>query len=419
MKENKRFRKIYDSKVFWAIISLLISLIIWSYVSGLYGYTMEKKFSGVQVEFEGESSLLTQKNLAVTNVDNMYVNVTLKGDRTTLSRLSASDIKAVLDVSKISQPDDFAWAYDLVFPAYVNENDFTVVSRSPDTIKFSVVKNAKISVPVKGSFEGSIADGCVADELVFEPETITVEGPENLLSDIDYAWVSFGEGVKINASFTVDEAFTLMSKSGEEISVSGLKLSVDKVTVTQPIMKTRELPLAVNIIPGGGYTEEDCVISIEPGTIIITGDTRLIDDMTEIVLGTVDLASFNEAYEQSFPIVLDEGVENITGVTEAVVRIELGEVKLRTMKVTNISCKNCSPGYNAVINSEYVDVTLRAPDESVLNSISSEDVSIIVDLADYGTTTGQIRANGTVEVAGVSNVGAVGEVKVVLTIVKD
>ena len=85
MKENKRFRKIYDSKVFWAIISLLISLIIWSYVSGLDGYTMEKKFSGVQVEFEGESSLLTQKNLAVTNVDNMYVNVTLKGDRTTLS----------------------------------------------------------------------------------------------------------------------------------------------------------------------------------------------------------------------------------------------------------------------------------------------------------------------------------------------
>ena len=419
MKEKKQTNKIYDSKVFWAVVSLILSLILWSYVSNIDGSIMDKTFSGVEVQFSGRDELISQKGLTITNVENTAVSVRLRGTRSVIAGIKASDIKAVVDVRSINQPCDISLAYDLTFQNGVDQSGITIVSKTPDTIGFSVVKNASKSVPVKGSFEGSIEEGCVAEEIVFDPETIIVEGPESILDTIDHAWVSFGKYERINASYSVDTGFELRDAEGNRVPTNELILRTDKINATQPIQKTKELPLSVNIVNGGGVTEKDCKISIEPKNISVVADSRLIDDKSSIVLGTIDLSTFKDSYEHTFTIPLEEGVDNITGVTEAVVKIEIPHVKTRTLNVSNISCKNCSDGYSAVINSEVVEVTLRSLDEAALNSVKADDITIVVDLADYGSTAGQIRANGTVFVSGISNVGAIGETKVVLTIEKD
>lgn len=419
MKEKKRISKIYNSKIFWAIVSLILSLIIWSYVSSIDGSTMEKTFSGIEVQFMGENNLLSQKGLAITNIETTSVTVRVRGSRSNIGKINASDIKAVIDVSKVTQPNDMSWTYELVFPDNVDKGDITIVSRSPDTISFSVVKNAKKTIPIEGSFEGTIADGCVAEELVFEPETLVVEGPENVLLTIDHAWVSFGEDMEIDATYSEDVEYKILDKNGNTVPTSSLKLSADTINVTQPILKTKELPLDVNIIDGGGVTREDCKITIEPKSISVAADSRLIDDKDKLVLGTINLSSFQSSYEQTFVIKLDEEIENLTGDTEAVVRIEIPDVKVRTLKVTNISCSNCSSGYSAHLDTESVEVTLRSRDADALASIKSDDVTIVVDLSNYGSTTGKVMANGTVYVSGNKNVGAIGDVKVTVTILND
>lgn len=78
-----------------------------------------------------------------------------------------------------------------------------------------------------------------------------------------------------------------------------------------------------------------------------------------------------------------------------------------------------SSGYRTTIDTKEIEVTLRALSQDTLNKIKAEDITVVADLSDYGTTTGQVIVNAKVTVSGHDNVGAVGDVKVTVTIYKD
>ena len=191
------------------------------------------------------------------------------------------------------------------------------------------------------------------------------------------------------------------------------------MTATQPVLKTKEVSLKVQLISGGGITSSDCTVSIDPASIKIAGDSRIIDDMNSIELGTIDLSSFNSGYEHTFAIELPEGVQNLTGVSEAKVTIEISGTHTKTFTTSNIACKGVTSGYRATIDTKEIEVTLRALSQDVLNRIKPEDITVVADLSDYGTMTGQIIVSARVTVSGHENVGAVGDVKVTVTIHKD
>lgn len=418
MKQKKKTSKVFNSRVFWMAISLLCSFAMWAYITNPNSSDFQQTFRGVQVEFSGQEKLLSDRSLSILDVDTQSVTVTLRGSRSNVGKLRASDIKAVIDVSNIKQPNDMTWAYELQYPEGTDVSDITVVSKSPETINFTVVKNATKTVSVKGSFEGEIAEGCVAEEFVFEPSTIVIEGPEETLAQIDHAWVSFGEG-KIESTYSEEVGYKLMSESGAQISTKGLMLSTNVITATQPILKTKEVPLTVNLIQGGGVDEDDCTVTIEPKTLKIAGDTRLVDDINSIVLGNIDLASFQSSYTHTFAITLADEIQNLTGVTEANVTVEVRGTYTKTFTTDNISCKNVTNGYSATIDTKSIEITLRSKDTSALDKVKPDDISVVVDLKDYGTTTGQVIAAGTVYINGVENVGAVGDIRVSVTISKD
>ena len=418
MKQKKKTSKVFNSRVFWMAISLLCSFAMWAYITNPNSSDFQQTFRGVQVEFSGQEKLLSDRSLSISDVDTQSVTVTLRGSRSNVGKLRASDIKAVIDVSNIKQPNDMTWAYELQYPEGTDVSDITVVSKSPETINFTVVKNATKTVSVKGSFEGEIAEGCVAEEFVFEPSTIVIEGPEETLAQIDHAWVSFGEG-KIESTYSEEVGYKLMSESGAQISTKGLMLSTNVITATQPILKTKEVPLTVNLIQGGGVDEDDCTVTIAPKTLKIAGDTRLVDDINSIVLGNIDLASFQSSYTHTFAITLADEIQNLTGVTEANVTVEVRGTHTKTFTTDNISCKNVTNGYSATIDTKSIEITLRSKDTSALDKVKPDDISVVVDLKDYGTTTGQVIASGTVYINGVENVGAVGDIRVSVTISKD
>lgn len=419
MEQKKRTKKIYDSKVFWMVISLLCSLMMWAYVTSQDSTDQGRTLTGIQVEFQGQEELLNERNLSITGASAETVSISVRGSRSNISKLKASDIKAVIDVSNITQPNNMTWTYKLVFPSYINENDITVVRKNPDTINFTVVKNGSKTIEIKGSFEGTIADGCVAEEFVFEPNTIVVEGPEASIEKIDHAWVTFGKDQTIDSVYVEEAEFTLRDKDGNLISKDGLKFSSDTVTATQPILKSKDVPLKVTIVSGGGVTENDCTVTIDPSSIKIAGDSRIIDDMEYIQLGTIDLSTFDGEYEHTFQITLPEGVQNITGVSDAHVRIDVAGTHTKTFTTTNIACKGVTAGYHVNIDTKEVEVTLRALNSESLSKIKADDITVVADLSDYGATTGQVIVNAKVTVVGHENVGAVGDVRVTVTILKD
>ena len=73
MKAN--LRKLYNSKAFWFIISLICSMIIWVYVASVETEEFKQTFRGVHVQLVGETLLRDSKNLVITDMDTSTVTV--------------------------------------------------------------------------------------------------------------------------------------------------------------------------------------------------------------------------------------------------------------------------------------------------------------------------------------------------------
>lgn len=420
--KNKRLKKVFDSKIFWIIISLICSVLLWAYVSDQEGTIVEKTYAGVRVEFNGQEQL-SGRNLSILKSDFSSVSIKVSGTRNELSKLDASNITAVVDVTNITQPNEVELSYEVVFPNNVDTSELTIIKKTPDTIKLTIVRDATKTVNIKASFDGEIAEGGVAEEIIIYPETVTISGPEEILDTIEYAWVSFGEGKTIESTYSVDTGLSFIDKDGNTLPIEKTKYlnwSPRTVSVTQPILITKEVPLTVNFISGGGATKDDCVYSIEPQkTIKIAGDSEIVDDINSITVGTIDLASFVESDEFSFQIALPDGVQNLDGLTEVTVKVSIPDMYTKRFVTSNISYKNETAGYSASIDTKELEIVLRSKDKDVLDRISGSDISVVVDLKDYDATVGQVMAVAKVTIRGHDNVGAVGDLRVTVTLSRD
>ena len=65
---QKSKSKITDSKLFWMVVSLFISLVLWAYVTQQDNSTITRTFSDVKVEFTGEDDLILAGEFIIKNL---------------------------------------------------------------------------------------------------------------------------------------------------------------------------------------------------------------------------------------------------------------------------------------------------------------------------------------------------------------
>ncbi len=406
MSKKKKF-KLLDSKVLWAIISLLASLFIWVYITGTQEEIITLSFNNVEVQFVGEDTLQATRGYVVNNISAETVSVKISGTRGNIGSLSASDVKAVIDVSLINSTGRLTQYFTLTYPDNVNADAVSLESSNPETISFDVTRMSTMPVPVEAKFVGSTAEDYIAGEIEYEPKTINVSGPESLLEQIDHIYAEMG-GDDLTMTRTAEVPIVLIDKDGNIMDSSGLEFEVPTVTVTIPISMMKEVPLYVQCVYGAGATEENTVITIEPNKIMISGDTEIVSTMNRIVLATVDLTDFSLTHQDTYLIPLQDGVENVTGVTQAEVSIEVTGLATKIYTVTNISCINAPTGYTVEeITTQSLEVRIRAS-QDVLDKLDASNLSAVADLSDI-SQSGDMFVPVRIVVDGFTDAGAVGD----------
>ena len=407
MKKTSRMRSLYNNKIFWMVISLLASLAIWVYITSVDSDEYKQSFRGVRVELVGEDVLRQSKGLVITDLDTNSVTVELVGPRRIIASLDSADIVAQVDVSKLSQAAYTSLQYSLVFPDRTDSASIQASKKSPDTVNFMVSAQTSKTIQVRGSFEGQLAEGYTAEIPVFEPSTITISGPDAYISNVSYAWVTFGKD-GVDSTYSVETGFVLLDKDGEECATTGISCSTDVVKATLPLLAKKEVPLNVDLIEGAGATSKNTKVKIEPETITLAGDSALMAGLNKITVATIDLTDFGLSFTDTFIIPLSDEVKNLTGVTEATVTVEVVGLETRTFTVKNISCTNVSDGYEAEIISESITVTLRGTAEQ-LDQVKTENLRAVADLVDYKGSTGAYMPEVKIHVDGFPEVGAIGK----------
>lgn len=213
---------------------------------------------------------------------------------------------------------------------------------------------------------------------------------------------------------TAEVPFVLMDKDDKELDSSGLEFDVDTISVTIPISMMKEVPLYVQCSYGAGATEENTFIKIEPSTITISGDTSVVSSINRIDVATIDLTDFALKLQDTYAIPIPNDVENVTGITEAKVTIEIQGVSTKTVTATNFSYTGLPDRYSVEeIITQSLEVKVRGTQE-VLDQIQSSNIRV-ADLSEI-SQTGIMYVPVRVIVDGFTDAGAVGDYMIAIKI---
>lgn len=409
--KTNAFSHILDSHLFWAVLSLCAALVIWVYYTSNYGETQTMTFYGVEVTFTGQDAMRDSLNLIVSEQDATTVNVTLTGSRRELTRINRDDLRAVVNLSNVTQAGYRAMSYSISYPSTVNTAGIKEASRSPQTIGLQISKLSTKSVLVSGAFEGTTMEGYMVDagEMGFDPASVSFTGPEEELEQIDAVRVTVARD-DVTSAFTASANYVLLDANGEELLFEDIQADTDTIAVNVPVSMVKEVAVDVTLIDGGGATAEKNIIkTVAPSTIQVAGDAATLDGLNSVTIATIKLSDYTSFPETSYPIVLPNGVECLSGETSATVSLEFTGLRSDYFTVTNLSYINAPEGYNVSIMDVMKVVNIRAP-ENVLPRISSNNIRVVADLTDVTVTgdTTTARVGSTVYVDGFESAGAVG-----------
>lgn len=401
------------SKLLKALLSVVIAIGIWLYVVTVVAPNTDKKFTNIPIVTQNEI-LLQDRQLMITEIGTKAIDLHLEGSRLDLNKLSSSNIVITVDASKIYEAGTHNMQYSISYPGDVPSNAITVMSKSPSTVTVTVESRVMKEVPVEIDFSGALPENFVADTAVLDVEKVSIAGPKSVVDQIETARIQVDlEGR--SESFSEELKYTLCDKNGQPVDAHMVTTDAADVTVTLKIMRVKEIALVVNVVYGGGATEQTSQIKVDPATIQISGSDNLLEGLEQLELGTIDLSDIPTDQVLTFPIKLPEGINNETGVAEASVDIKFPGLATKTLTLTKINPVNVPAGMKVDMITKELEVLLRGP-KAQIDNLKPEDITVTVDFKDVQAGTVKVKA----EISGVSQeVGAVGDYTVSATVRED
>ncbi len=400
------------NKVLMALLAAVAAFGLWFYVVTVVSPEHESTYYQVPVTLEGQS-LLTERGLMVTGNKNPTVTLTLSGNRVDLNKLNSSNIRVLADLSKITEAGEQRVNY-AIYPGSNLTGAVQDVSKAK-YITITVEREISKEIPVQVYYNGSVPQNFIADteNRVLDKEVIRISGPQPVIDQIAEARVEV-ELTDRTESFSEAYRPQLCDENGEPVDAADVQTNVEQVNLTMKIQRVKEIPLVLTVVDGGGATKKTSDIHIDPQTIKVSGSDKVLEELTELNIGTVNLADRPNDFTETFDITLPSGVTNLTGVTQAKVSIQFPNLRSKTFTITRIDAIHVPTGMEAEIFTKELQVTVRGPKE-LMNKMDANCLTVTVDFANAQSGTSTFKAVITMN-AGFDEAGAVGTYSVSATL---
>ncbi len=407
-----------DKRVIFAI-SILISIILWLTVSLVLKPVGETVISGVGVNVNVQSGILSELGLSAIEGAEKTVNVTISGSRSVIGGISAEDIYITPSLSGVSG----AGVYELDLRATNNgSKDFDIVGVSPAkiTVKFDkyVDKTLKLEYVIDGEY--NIPDEFIQEKIYTDPEEITVTGPEIDLANIDKAVVEVALSGDYSETIAAVGEVVLYDEKGSPIKINSgeITLSNEVATVFVPVHKTALLPVTFDYtnVPEG-FDLSSLKYTLSASEILVEGEDAVLDKYSDIFLGYVDMRYITlEAPTKTFRVGIPGGMTTQEHIGNIDIDFDLEGYTEAVFKTAQINIINVPKGYKVTSNAKNVSVNLIGPEE-VINGIAAGDIIVQIDMSTREITqTGQYRMQAEILIPGIQNVWATGSYNVTVTV---
>lgn len=404
------------NKIFYMVISVIAAFFLWFYVVTVVNPVSSAVISDIPIVFSGEEVLREDQNLIVANGEGLAVSVHFSGKNTELKKLlqARDEITAVVDVTKLRSAKEYTLSYELKLPSNVSESQISMTDRKPVNVTIAVERLITRQIEIKGDFSRlKVADGYMLEGTTFDYDTVTVEGPEAVVSQIASAQVS-PERSDLTHSFTENVEYTLVDSEGKPVDTENLTTDIDIVQLSVSVVLYKEVPLGIELIDGGGATAGDVSYEISPTSVTLSGDAAILDSLNKIVLGNVDLAATPNTKELTMPILLPDGVKCVSGEEEATVKVRVKNRETAVVRATNIAFINTPDTLDVTSMTQLLQVTVRAGSADI-EKITTNNLRVVADMSEV-TAVGKVTVPVTIAVDGYPDAGVVGDYSIVVSV---
>lgn len=370
-------------KLITAAIALAASFALWLYVVLVIGPEYKDDFKDVEVVIKGD----LKDNLMILGDQEFTVDLKLSGNRSDLNKLNSSNIIVELDLSQIQQEGKSSYRYEIVnLPDSV-----TIESSSPSRITLDVVERGEKPIDVVVDYDKEkIPAGYGVISIEQEFEKIRISGPADVIEPIKTAQIWLDVNDKNNKIGIDNEEYeiTYYDENGKKVidsNITPVTEGADKITVSMAVGLSKELPLRVYVVEGGGITAKN--VTVDPPIIKVLGSEEDLQNLgDEWYINSkdepLDLSKLTEDTVNSYEIKLPEGVVNRSGYENATVAVSFDGVITREFEIMQdqFVLNGVPEGSVPYVYEHKIDVVVRGAEETV-KGLTLDDILVSVDLS--------------------------------------
>ena len=363
------------NKILSLLLSLVISFGLWLYVVTVISPESESVIYDIPVELVGKDYLNNQDLIIISATDNLRVDLTLRGNRSDLSKLNASNIKVIADLSQITYAGEHRLGCSVSFQSGTAE----VKEQHPELISIVVVEKLTKTIPVKVTFTGAVPAGYEEnrEHISMDHTTVTISGPKQTVEKIDYASITVDLSNEMT-TFVGDYPMVLCGPDSRPVAdVSFVTTNVSHIRAVVQVNKVKRVALRFELDYTASGLDQN-MVTIYPlvDTITLVGSAEALEKVDEVLTFTIALRNYTGAYTETFTPALPDGVSSLDSI---MVHIQIPEMVGRWLSVNNFVYENVPDGMNLQVT-DTPTIELWGP-RDVLTKLTSDEVYGIVDCA--------------------------------------
>jgi YbbR domain-containing protein len=357
--------------IFLAIVSFVAAFVLWLAVTETDNPTRAALFgAGIEVR-----AVNVPAGFAVSTIQAQVVSIRVRADDDTLSKLTASDFRAEIDLSNLRQ----ASADQVVIMRVVGDKKVEIVEVSPPVVTVVLEPETTKVVPVLPNRVGSPPLGYAVPTVDPSPGSVRVTGATSLVQRVENAVAEVNlTGTRVSTVRQVP-LVARDARSGEirgvrvEPANADVRVNVVQQEVTQVIAVQAALQGSV----ADGYNLIG--IGVDPPAIAVSGPIEILQALTAIPTEPLDVGGLQKDLLRSARLRLPAGVQATRDTVNVRLRIAPAQGEVALTVAPNVT--GLGEGLRSTLQTSSITVKVRGEMPTL-----------------RGLTPGQVRA--TVSAAG-------------------
>ena len=409
-----------NRKLLYILLALLVAVAMWLYVARCANnggpLAAETTVTDIPITYVGQDALADRGLMLMEEESTALVDLTFTGSRTEISHLSRENVHVTVDLSAVESAGTQNLRYDVTFDRK-NITQGMITERTPSTAAVNITELNSKTVDVVCELVGNVAEGFSAGELQLSQETVEIRGQEEDIGAVSYVKVTLDIGEDAQESVSQSLNLTYYDENDQPLDNSGMHPTVDTIQATLPVFVTKELQLVVDFKEFPGLREENLKTDISPSTITVSGDAGKLRDINSITLGELNLLDLlaSGAKSHTFPIIIPEGCDNLSGVTRATVKVEFVDMDHTQVTTENFTYTNLPAGKSVEILTQQLTVAIFGTSADVA-AVTGDQITVEADLGNYSGASGTYTVPATIRISAGRDVGVSGTYNVQVTI---